>query len=330
LQILDWLAIQNLLTCTSMQYIGLDKQIRKNNFNSVLLLIAFPALLLCMLYALIYFLQSEHNKDPNQLFLQAMPFVLGAVGIWFLIAWAGHSAFIRMATGSKPLDRIENKRVYNLVENLCISQGMTMPKVYVIDDDSLNAFASGISARSYSVSLSKGIIEKLDDEELEGVIAHELSHIKNRDVRLLIVSIIFVGIFSFLAELAFRSLRFAGSGKKSKDSKGSGAVILIAIVITAVAYFISMLLRFGISRKREYLADAGAADMTKKPYALANALRKISGDPLIEAVESRDVAQLFIDNPKPSAHKSASWDNMFATHPPIEKRIELLEQFSPL
>lgn len=310
-----------------MEYIGLDKQIRKNNFNSVLLLIAFPALLLGMLYALLYFLQSEHKQDPNVLFLQTMPVVLAAVGIWFLIAWAGHSAFIRMATGSKPLDRMENKRVYNLVENICISQGMKMPKVYIIEDDSLNAFASGINASSYSVSLSKGIINKLDDDELEGVIAHEITHIKNRDVRLLIVSIIFVGIFAFLAEVAFRSLRHVGSGKKSKDSKGSGAIILIAIVITAIAYFISILLRFGISRKREYLADAGAAEITKKPYALANALRKISGDPLIEAVESRDVAQLFIDNPKPSVHKSASWDNMFATHPPIEKRIELLEQF---
>ncbi len=311
-----------------MQYIGLDKQIRKNNFNSLLLLIAFPALLLGMLYALVYFLQKEHGTDPNTLFLQAAPAVLGGVGVWFLIAWAGHSAFIRMATGSKTLDRTENKRVYNLVENICISQGMAMPKVYIIEDDSLNAFASGINKSSYSVSLSRGIINKLDDDELEGVIAHEITHIKNRDVRLLIVSIIFVGIFAFLAEIAFRSLRFAGSGKKSKDSKGSGAIILIAIVITAVAYFISILLRFGISRKREYLADAGAAEITKKPYALANALRKISGDPLIEAVESRDVAQLFIDNPKPSVHKSASWDNMFATHPPMDKRIELLEQFA--
>ena len=184
-----------------MQYIGLDKQIRKNNFNSVLLLIAFPALLLGMCYALVYFLQKEHGTDPNTLFLQAAPAVLGGVGVWFLIAWAGHSAFIRMATGSKTLDRTENKRVYNLVENICISQGMTMPKVYIIEDDSLNAFASGINNRSYSVSLSRGIINKLDDDELEGVIAHEITHIKNRDVRLLIVSIIFVGIFAFLAEL---------------------------------------------------------------------------------------------------------------------------------
>jgi heat shock protein HtpX len=205
---------------------------------------------------------------------------------------------------------------------------MTMPKLYIIDDDSLNAFASGINSKTYSISLSKGIIEKLNDEELEGVIAHELTHIRNRDVRLLIISIVFVGIFAFLAELAFRSLRFAGSGRRSsKDGKGSGAIILIAIAVTAIAYLISLLLRFGISRKREYLADAGAAEITKKPYALAAALRKISGDPMIEAVEIRDVAQLFIQNPKPSAHKSASWDNMFATHPPIEKRIALLEQF---
>jgi heat shock protein HtpX len=311
-----------------MKYVGLDSQIRRNNFNSILLLIAFPVLLLGMGYALLYFTRGEHQEDPNQLFLQIMPVVLAAVGIWFLIAWAGHAAFIRMATGSKPLDRTENKRVYNLVENLCISQGMTMPKVYIIEDDSLNAFASGINQRSYSVSLSRGIINKLDDEELEGVIAHELTHIKNKDVRLLIISIIFVGIFAFLAEVAFRSLRHIGSGKKSsKNNKGSGGIILIAIVITAVAYLISILLRFGISRRREYLADAGASDMTKKPYALANALRKISNDPLIEAVESRDIAQLFIDNPKPSTHRSASWDNMFATHPPVEKRIEVLEQF---
>ncbi len=311
-----------------MEYVGLDKQIRRNNFNSTLLLIAFPALLLGMLYALVYFTREDHGEDPNQLFIKTAPLVLAGVGIWFLIAWAGHSTFIRLATGSKHLERTENKRVYNLLENLCISQGMTMPKLYIIEDDSLNAFASGIDHRSFSISLSRGIINKLDDEELEGVIAHELSHIKNRDVRVLIITIIFVGIFSFLAELAFRSLRFTGGGRKSsKDSKGSGAIILIAIVVTAVAYFISLLLRFGISRRREYLADAGAADMTKKPYALANALRKVSNDPAIEAVESRDVAQLFFDNPKPSSHKSASWDNMFSTHPPIDKRIALLEQF---
>lgn len=311
-----------------MKYTGLGTQIQRNNLNSILLLIAFPALLMGMFYIILFFAGNQNAEQTNSQFLVALPFILIGTGIWFLIAWAGHSVFIRMATGSKPLERSENKRVYNLLENLCIANGMQMPKLFIIDDDSLNAFASGISNKSYSISLSKGIIEKLNDEELEGVIAHELSHVRNRDVRLLIISIIFVGIFSFLAELAFRGIRFAGSGKRSnKDNKGTGAIILIAIVVTAIAYLISLLLRFGISRKREYLADAGAADMTRKPYALASALRKITSDPLIEAVESRDVAQLFIENPKPSAHKSASWDNLFATHPPIEKRIELLEQF---
>ena len=316
-----------------MKYIGLSAQIRKNNFNSFLLLIAFPLLLMGMFYAIVYFAVSRNNSnyesdqltDPNLTFLSITPYILIGVGIWFLIAWLGHAAFIRLATGSKLLERKENRRVYNLVENLCISRGLKMPKVNIINDDSLNAFASGIDEKSYSVTLSKGIIEKLNDEELEGVIAHELSHIINRDTRVLIISIIFVGIFAFLAELAFRSLRFAGRGKR--DSKGGGAIILIAIVITALAYLISMLLRFGISRKREYLADAGASDMTKKPYALASALKKISADPYIEAVESRDVAQLFIDNPQVSSRRSGSWDNLFSTHPPVEKRIKLLEQF---
>jgi len=309
-----------------MQYIGLVNQIRKNNVNSILLLIAFPALLLAMCYAIIFFSSEQDADRVNQYFLQIIPFVLAGVGIWFLIAWAGHNTFIKLSTGAKSLERKENKRVYNLLENICISQGMKMPGLNIIEDDSLNAFASGISDNTYSITLSSGIINKLDDDELEGVMAHELSHIRNRDVRLLIISIIFVGIFSFLAEMAFRSLRFTGR-KSSKDSKGSGAIVLIIIAITAIAYLISILLRFGISRNREYLADAGASEITKKPYALASALRKISADPMIEAVESRDVAQLFIQNPKPSVHKSASWDNLFATHPPIEKRIALLEQF---
>jgi heat shock protein HtpX len=288
-----------------MKYIGLDKQISRNNRNSFFLLIAFPALLLAMVYAAVYFLVQNHNSnaesydrvyDSTQTFMGVAPMVLAGVAIWFLIAWLGHSAFIRLATGSKPLDRKENKRVYNSVENLCIQKGMQMPKIYIIEDDSLNAFASGINKNSFSISVSRGLLNKLEDDELEGVLAHELTHIINRDVRVLIISIIFVGIFAFLAEMAFRSIRFTGRGS-SKDSKGSGAIILIAIVVTALAYFISMLLRFGISRSREYLADAGAAEITKKPYALANALKKIKGDPFIEAVESRDVAQLFIDNP---------------------------------
>jgi heat shock protein HtpX len=303
-----------------MQYIGLQHQISRNNRNSFLLLITFPLLLLGMLYIFLFFADKQDVESANDHFLIGTPFVIIAVCTWFLIAWAGHATIIRMATGAKPLQRMENKRVYNLVENLCIQQGMEMPSVHVIDDDSLNAFASGINEKTYAVTLSKGIIDKLNDEELEGVIAHELTHIRNHDTRLLIISIIFVGIFAFLAQMALRSLQFGGRGKK-----GSGYIILIAVAVTAVCYFISLFLRFGISRSREYLADAGSAEWTKKPYALANALRKIDDDPLIEAVHSKDVAQLFIDNPQ--GHKKNFLDGIFDTHPPIKKRIQLLEQF---
>ena len=314
-----------------MAYVGIQSQIWKNNTNSILLIVAFPLVLLGMVYAFLYFthfyLQQRYEQtySINEAFMNTAPAVLIGVAVWFLIAWFFHTSLIQYATGSKPLERRENTRVYNLVENLCISQGMKTPKIYLIDDDSLNAFASGISEGTFAVSLSRGIINKLNDEELEGVIAHELTHIRNRDVRLLIISIIFVGIFAFLAQMALRSLQFGTFSRR--DNKSNVPVVLIALVIAAISYLIAILLRFGISRSREYMADAGSAEMTKKPYALANALRKIVQDPYIEAVQSRDVAQLFIENP---AHeeKGFSFSGLFATHPPIKKRIELLDQFA--
>jgi len=308
-----------------MTYVGIQTQIRRNNFNSLLLILAFPIVLLGMVYAILYFAHRQQEVQIiNDTFIRVVPFVILGTTIWFMVAWLMHNTLIRMATGSKPLTRIENKRVYNLVENLCISRGMKLPQIFLIEDDSLNAFASGINERTFSVTLSRGIIDKLEDDELEGVIAHELSHIRNRDVRLMIVSIIFVGIFAFLAEMAFRSIRF---GALSRGKKDSGIAILVVIVVSAVCYLIALLLRFGISRSREYMADAGAAEMTRKPYALASALRKISQDPLIEAVQNRDVAQLFIENPQPEEQKF-SFSNLFSTHPPIQKRIELLDQFA--
>jgi heat shock protein HtpX len=272
--------------------------------------------------------QGQYNLLPviNNNFLNTIPWVAIGVIVWFTIAWLSHSTMINKATSSKPLERKENKRVYNLVENLCISRGMQMPKVNVIEDDSLNAFASGLSPKTYTVSLSRGIINKLDDPELEAVIAHELTHIRNRDVRLLIISIVFVGIFAFISEAIFRSLRF---GAISRGKKGSGAAaMLIALVLALFGYLVASLFRFALSRKREYLADAGSAELTRNPLALASALRKVSADPTIEAVQRKDVAQMFIENPQAELKKSTfSIGSLFATHPPIQKRIEILEQF---
>lgn len=312
----------------NMKYFGLQNQIWRNNTNSVIILVMFPLIIVGLTW-LFFFITAITSNEPVELsrlnysFAKTVPFILAGVGLWFIIAWFSHTAMISKATSSQPLSRNENKRVYNLVENLCISRGVAMPKVNIIDDDSLNAFASGIDNRSFTISLSRGIINKLEDDELEAVIAHELTHIRNRDVRLLIISVIFVGIFAFATVALFRSMRFNSLGKGKKG----GGVILI-LVLALLGYLIASLFRFALSRKREYLADAGAVELTHKPHSLASALRKVSADPTIEAVKRKDIAQLFIENPQVKEKNSSfSFSTLFATHPPISKRIEILEQY---
>jgi heat shock protein HtpX len=309
-----------------MKYAGLQTQIWKNNIKSVILLILFPAVLFGLVWLFLFFITGQSIEQQlfytNQTFLRYIPWISIGVLAWFIIAFFSHTIMIRKATGSATLERTENKRVYNLVENLCIANGMKLPKINVIEDDSMNAFASGIDSSTFTLSLSRGIISKLDDQELEAVIAHELTHIRNRDVRLLIVSIIFVGIFSFITEMLFRSVRF-GSSRGKKD----GRIILIAMLLAAIGYLLSTIFRFALSKNREYLADAGSSEMTRNPLALATALEKISTDSRIEAVTRKDVAQLFIDNPQEKKPRSFSFASIFSTHPPIEKRIEILRHF---
>ncbi|MGB8491207.1 MAG: M48 family metallopeptidase [Bacteroidales bacterium] len=313
-----------------MKYFGLQSQIRKNNTNSVLLLVMFPLVFIGLAW-LFFFLttmafpqEQATTADVNHAFLRTIPWITIGVIVWFTIAWFSHTSIINNATDSRPLERSENKRVYNIVENLCISTGMTTPKICIIEDDSLNAFASGIDSKTYTISLSRGIIDKLNDDELEAVVAHELTHIRNRDVRLLIISIIFVGIFAFLAEMLFRSLQFGRIGGRGK--KG-GYSILIALLLAAIGYLLATLFRFALSRKREYLADAGSVELTHRPLSLASALRKVAADPTIEAVKRKDIAQMFIENPQKEEKKKSFSIGLFATHPPIEKRIALLEQY---
>lgn len=313
-----------------MRYVGLQEQIRRNNRKSVFLLIAFPSVLLLSVYAVVFLLQYQpdygYDLDYiNQNFLAVAPIVVVIVGIWFAIAYFSHTKMISMATGARPLERKNNMKIYNMVENLCISEGMRMPKVEIIDSPALNAYASGIDEKSYTVTLTRGIIEALDDDELEGVIAHELMHIRNRDVRLLVISIIFVGIFTFLVQISFRSFLYGGGRRNNKDS---GKFMLVILVVSIVAYLLTMLFRFSLSRSREYMADSGAATMTRKPWALASALRKISGRHQIKDVKSEEIKQLFIENTpdKKNANIFSSLGGLFATHPPIEKRIAFLDR----
>jgi heat shock protein HtpX len=220
-------------------------------------------------------------------------------------------------------------KLYNLLENLCISRGLTMPALRIMETDALNAFATGLHKGNYSVTVTRGLMNTLNDDELEAVLAHELTHIRNADVRLLIIAVIFVGIFSFVGEMTFRSLRFGGMGggssrrsSSSRDS-GGGAVIaiIVALVIIGIAYALAIVIRFALSRRREYLADAGAVELTKNPDAMITALQKISGNPVVASAPS-EVREMFIENPH------SDFAGIFATHPPIAKRIEALAKFA--
>ena len=307
-----------------MQYLGIQQQIARNNTKSVLFLLAFPLLILVGVYVVLYMSSGRDIEQANTSFFTVIPTVLIGVGIWFVISYFFHAQIIQKATHARPLERRDNKRVYNLTENLCMSVGMTMPKLYIIESDALNAFASGINEKTFAVTLTRGIINRLNDEELEGVIAHELTHIRNRDVRLLIVTIVFVGIFATIADFALRMLLNGSmsSSRSRKNDKGGGALVLLIILLVAGAiYFLSILFKLALSRSREYMADAGAVELTRNSLALASALKKISGHSTIREVQNDEVKELFID------YKAQGFFSLFATHPPIEKRIQVLEQY---
>ena len=333
-----------------MKYVGLQTQINRNNRMSILLLLAFPCIMLGMVWIFLAILNwlgggyydqygnvvhTLNVEAVNYYFLNAVPWVVGGVGIWFLIAYFANTSMVKAATGARSLERRENPRIYNIVENLCMTCGMDMPKVNVVDDPQLNAFASGINKETYTVTVTTGLMDLLNDDELAGVIGHELTHIRNRDTRLLITSIVFVGIVSTIMSLVvrmmFNHMMWGGLSSRRDNEKGGGVstivIMIVGIICCAIAYFFTLLTRFAISRKREYMADAGGAELCGNPLALASALRKISGDPGLQNVEREDVAQLVIIPPQSFASGFQGFFNsMFATHPDTAKRIAFLEQ----
>lgn len=335
-----------------MQYVGLQTQINRNNRLSILLLIAFPCIIFGMVWvflAIINYLgggyyneygeliQELNAEEVNYQFIQTIPWVAGGVGLWFVIAYFANASMVRAATGARTLERRENPRVYNIVENLCMTCGMDMPMINVVDDPQLNAFASGIDKKTYTVTVTTGLLALLNDEELAGVIGHELTHIRNHDTRLLITSIVFVGIvstiMSIVLRMLFNTMMFGGHSSRRNDKENGNAisivvVMLVGVVCCAIAYIFTIVTRFAISRKREYMADAGGAELCGNPLALASALRKISGDPGLRNVEREDVAQLFIIHPQSlTGGVMGFFSNMFSTHPDTAKRIAILEQF---
>lgn len=332
--------------------LGLSSWRWNNNLKSILLLAAFPALLLAIvagifcvagyvnlgtrgfvdrsflaeISGILPTIQAYGAMTPVDLATTAVgdlwPVVFGVALIWIAVGYLFNAYMIDVATGARPTSRAENPKLYNLLENLCISRGMRMPRLSIVDSQELNAYASGIDERSFGITVTQGLLDRLDDAELEAVLAHELSHIINRDVRLLIVSIVFTGMLSFIAQMLWRSLRYASYGKEQsrRRNNGAAALMLIAAIMIAIGYVFAIFLRFALSRRREYLADAGAVSLTKNPDAMMSALEKISKNPNVPNVPP-EVQQLFIENPP-------SMFGLFDTHPRIEDRIAVLRALS--
>lgn len=334
-----------------MKYVGIQTQIQRNNMMSILLLLMFPIIILGMIWVFLalinYFGNGYYNDygelvhqlsidEVNYYFITTIPWVIVGVGIWFCIAYFSNTSMIRNAVGAQSVTRMENPRLYNIVENLCMTCNMEMPKINIVNDPGLNAFASGIDNKSYTVTVTTGLMNLLNDQELAGVIGHELTHIRNRDTRLLITSIIFVGIVSTIMSMALRMMNnvmvFGRYHDNDRDGRGSGLsfwlILIVGIICTFIAYIFTLITRFAISRKREYMADAGGAELCGNPLALASALRKISGNPGLGSTKREDVAQLFIIHPKDMESGFMNFMNsLFSTHPDTEKRIAILEQF---
>jgi heat shock protein HtpX len=315
---------------------GLYTHIQSNKRRSIALLIGLFFLVYVMSYAgalvaeammgdasLDYLLRAAARD-----FVYSLPFVTAGTALWILIAYKFHQSMIDAVTGGREVTRQEEPRLYNLLENLCISRGITMPKLKVMESDALNAFATGMNEKQYSITVTTGLLNRLDDAEVEAVLGHELTHIRNGDVRMLVIAVIIAGVISFFAELVFRlmfqgGLRWGGRGSSSgrKGSGGAALAIIIAVVLLAVAWFLSVVIRFALSRKREYLADAGSVELTKNPDGMITALRKIEGRGELEGATSA-VMEMCVDNPR------SGFADLFATHPSIESRIDAIVKFA--
>lgn len=326
-----------------MRAIGLKTHIWNNAAKSVILLLGFPFLILLISFGfnLIYvaFFEEPTIAGGLQTALEMLPstapIAFAVSGLWFVIAFFAHQWMIDKLTGARKIDRREEPRLYNMVENLAISRGMTIPAIRIIEAPALNAYASGIRREHYAVTVTRGLLSALDDAELEAVLAHEMTHIRNGDVRLIVIAAVFAGVISLAGDFFIRAfwrsggrIRMGGNSSRSRSSGksgggggGAGAVIvliLIAITIFIIARLTAMALRMAISRRREYMADAGAVEMTKNPDAMISALRKIEHRSNLGPIPGQ-VEALFIDS-----ESSGLW----ATHPSIEERCVALVRYA--
>ena len=317
-----------------MAVFGLYTYIQSNRRRSIALLIGLFLLVYVMVFAGALVAEGLTRSAPLPYlllaarydFMIALPWAtLGALA-WIFIAWHFHQSMIDSMTDASSLSRQDAPELYNLLENLCISRGITMPKLKISEEPGLNAFATGLNDKQYSITVTRGLIEALDDQEIEAVLGHELTHIRNGDVRMMVIAVVIAGVISFFGELIFRMFFqgvYWGGGRRSReDGKGgAGAAILIGLALIAVAWFLSIVIRFALSRQREFLADAGSVELTKNPDAMISALRKIEGRGDIPDANSA-VMELCVDNPR------SGFSNIFDTHPSVDARVAALVKFA--
>ncbi len=311
---------------------GLQTHIWNNNLKSIGLLGFYPFLILGIVWAIgaaLSFVGAPNNQSAitlgNNIVANYWPLVLSGVAVWFVGSYFFHTKMVRKLSHSHPVTRKDEPALYNLLENLCITAGMKMPRLEIIETHARNAFASGIDDKSFTVTVTRGLLQSLSKDEVEGVLAHELTHIQNRDVRLLIITIIFTGMIGFAAQMAWSQVRYGllvrrrSNNMGSNNNKGNGMIIfLIILAVLWIGYFATLFTRFALSRRREYMADGGAVQLTRNPDAMMRALMRIAGKDQIPKMPG-DVAMMCIENRVP-------FMGLFATHPPIENRIKILSE----
>jgi heat shock protein HtpX len=248
---------------------------------------------------------------------------IGVSVIAFLVAWYGGSQILLTVSGAKEIQRTDHPQLWNVVEEMTIAAGLPrVPRIYLIEDGQPNAFATGRDPEHASVAITTGLLEKLDRDELQGVMAHEIGHVRNFDIRYAMLVGVLVGAIALISDMFLRTMRF--SGRRSRGGKGNQAqaiLLVIALVFALIAPIAAIALRMAISRQREYLADASAAEFTRNPAALARALQKIAGDPEPLEVANRATQHLYIANP---LRLGGDRGALFATHPPIQDRVKRL------
>jgi heat shock protein HtpX len=334
---------------------GLYTHIASNKFRSMLLLAGLFVLVYVIVYAGALIIEVvNYGGAPADYYLRAalsdvirtLPYSTGAAALWIVIAYFFHQSIIDAVTGGEDVTRQQQPRLYNLLENLCISRGIAMPKLKIVESEVLNAYATGLNRRQYAVTVTSGLLNALNDQEIEAVLGHELTHIRNGDVQMMVIAVIIAGVVGFFAELFFRtffnfgnygwygggsswSSSASSSSSSESDSRGErrssggGAIfiIILAVALIALAWALSQLVRLALSRSREFLADAGSVELTKNPDAMISALRKIEGRGELPGATSA-VMELCLDNPR------EGFSDLFATHPSVEARVQALVKYA--